>query len=200
MLKNASQLLRGFKRHFGITDEGSPQRLSETISPVFDLWSRPEALLEADIILAGGYYSVGAGGAGFRSQLQLWNPADSGRVVVCTHYFASVANSTLKINSAALGTLVTGTVGAHDLRSVTSFLLPDRRIRAQMRWSNSAAAVGIVRDLFPQTNVYQSGRPWIIAPGSCILLDPGVDNTAITGGFMWYEYDARPGQSIGELR
>lgn len=200
MLKNNPSLLRGLARAFGITgDEESPARLSDSIAVVSEIYRQPEHALLRDEILAWGYGTSAAGGVGTRSHVQLWLPTTARKVCVVERIYVNFNGEYyVLIYGTALTTLV-NLRGTRDLRTVTSWLLPDRKIETEIRTQAPASTTGLARAL-------AYGRMWhetgglMLAPGSGVQVCPTADNTAITVCFEWRERDALPGESVGVLR
>lgn len=85
------ELLRAYVVSAGLKEnEEGVARLGETLTPVMDIWSRPEwALLRGETPWAARTF-VAAGGAGNNAGAAICNPANSGIVIVVE---AAVANA-----------------------------------------------------------------------------------------------------------
>ena len=157
----------------GSVDLESPDRRTDAMETFFD------------------YRSVGAGGAGLRSEVQLLNPAASGKNVFIEQFwvYTSAAGST-SFNFGFHNTALTGTVTPKSKWSGGAS--PVARIRFANGAAASAFSVGIAGVRTTQQYVegfLEPKRPFVLPPGTGFIAQPQVDNILITVGFDWYERD-----------
>lgn len=202
-LKQAADLVKGYRAAFGIGAEdidALPARVGETISPVMDIWSTPEWHLLRGSLLGVGYEGAAAGGAGTRAMVQLWNPATSDRLAVCTHVLAD-APAVVSVDQNELAHASTA-YGCRDLRKKRAWTASiDTELRCSVRWDNTFGKPGTSWDrqlIITAGVVYLAD--YILPPGHGIAVDPKVDNTAINAQFWWYERLILPGERIQDLR
>lgn len=201
-LKDNPSLVRGILRAFGITDaQEGVGGVSPEISPIFNPWAQPEHALLRDERWAAGYRYVAAGGAGTRAQVQLWNPTGSGCIATIEAIYSTSLKKSIRIWNVALTSAVT-TLDLLDMRVRTQWLAPDGRHQCQLRYDNTGVAVGYLRLLLEDGAI--SSRPikvpWIVAPGTGVIIDPDADNTAITASFVWREHRMLPGEFPDQVR
>lgn len=201
-LKNATGLVRAFRRALGIVDPGGVERLGETLNPTIDLWSRPEWAALQDMLYGMGYRGLAAGGAAFRSICQLWLPATAvDRIVVVTHVMANVASAICGVYNVALTSTAIAQFGLCDLRLKRQWLAgADFNFQAQLRYHNGAANPA---DNYPRQLLYTAGLRYevnmVVAPGTGVTITAPTDNSAMNGCFWFYERPALPGERVAEL-
>lgn len=158
---------------------------------------RPEWLFLAGERASAGFAGVAAGGAGTRSMIRLRNPANSGIIATVEKIVAHslVATKTFVIRTNAGGTWAGAASGAQP----TDLRWPIQSPACQVFTKNDAAAAGDLVCFWPGwSNGTGTGavidRPFILVPGTSVLVDPGVDNEAVSAGFFWRERAVDPSE------
>lgn len=170
-------------------------RLSESLVAVMDPWTRAEVLAKIGIRLWSARFVVGAGGAGNRSEAQVFNPATSSIITVVTDIDINcqVAPQAVQVcdSSTALVTFIQN-VSTRDERVFGTV--------TQMRSSNAAAATAGIAVLAQgggtAVNFHDHLREinGVYQPGFGCIVRPDTDNQAVAVTLRGYEREALPGE------
>lgn len=179
---------------------GPGSRVAEVLSelfPVIDVERVPAELL----FLAGWRIGVGSQQSGAEaasiSKIQLFNPVDSGHLIVLTRVDFATTVTTIVEATTSLGALTTNVGGT---------ILRDTRI------GNTAQTVGQVRS---QTDATGLPPTWqirslsninhvlsddngivVLAPGTGYTMAPNTVNQFLIASFMWRERPAEPSELL----
>jgi hypothetical protein len=191
----ASRFAEGVRRFFG--EDLTVDSVAPEIQLSFGLESLPPELQ----VIFGirpwiGQAQVAAGGAGFRSIAQLFNPVGSGVVSVlrrihALHTVAAAQVFEIRRDDTARGT-DSGNLISRDTRTSV------RNSTTQLRTINTAALpggttiLGLEQIETNQGNLLLEDVDIIIAPGVGIIIAPSVDNNALNCTVYGYERAARP--------
>lgn len=182
--------------------EGAPSpQLATEIFPVIPLDATLNGLEQGflgGIRYCVSYGQVGAGGAGTRSAVQIFNPANSGILTFVEQVVGKSVNAVgvtlaIKRHDTALANGATGT-RARDFR------WGSQTPATQIRFDNAAAAVGTTIALM-EHQIDSGVSTWakydhgfVLIPGTGILVDPLTDNQQCAAGFSWYERPVDPNE------
>lgn len=187
-LKYGTGPLRAIRLGTGMGEGDGVVRLDESFSAVIDWWARPDWAILAGDKLGWGVAYAPAGGAGLRSMVALANPAASGRIYVTSLMHSDGAFANIRVLApapiAGVGGWVAGTEGGtRDLRDS----LPQRLL------TNVTIAATGARRAFTTLETPWS-VPVVIGPNTSIIVEPNLDNTAITATLAWRERVLLPGE------
>jgi hypothetical protein len=202
-LKRATDLLRGFRRAVGIVDAGGVERLGETLTPVLDVWARPEcSILRGEEMWAG---SITAGPvAGQYSCAALSPPTSGNRIIIVDAYIIRAATSaTIRVGVDAREAGLSAAAATYSIR--------DDRITTQvpsaLLYGGTAGAptspAGYWQDYSISTGAYVRPEfPIVLLPGGrslCFRYD-GAVNLAFYVGCIWRERQLIPGEYRDDVR
>lgn len=199
-IKYGGDLLRAYSRAVGMAeDETGVERLGETLTPVIDLWDKPEFRL-----LRGErpfwHQQTAAAVAAERSILVLRNPAGS-RLLAVVELARTVQDCTIRLSSNQAQVLDTDTQGfPRDGRLVAAG--PD--VRSRVRFGTMSETTANAGTTVWEMTLANDGKriiklDFILSPGRDLRLAGIADNTALGGGFWWRERPALPGELLGAL-
>jgi len=186
--------------------EDGLERYGETLTPVLDLWRRPEWEYLRGELLAGFARSSGAV-AGELSAIALVNPTGSGRVYVVetiTAYLAVQLNISVVIALEGVIAATLGVVAATsslDTRWRDPVTGADRTTGIVYSGSDAVGIAGQVERFTPPAGANQSGRarttlPAILQPGWGIACVGQTANNAIEISVRYRERVALPGELV----
>lgn len=195
-IKYYSALTTGLAQVLGLDGyEEGVSRVSESLIPIFDPHTKPEVLAKIGIRLWAARFVVTAGGAGNRSEAQVFNPATSQIIVVVTDIDINCQTAPQAVqvcdSSAALTTLIQK-VSTRDERVFGTV--------AEMRSSNAAAATAgiavIAQGGGSAVNFHDHIRDinGVYQPGFGCIVRPDTDNQAVAVTLRGYEREALPGE------
>jgi hypothetical protein len=192
-LHHLTQVQAGYRAALG--EDGADftgiERAGETMTPVLDLWSRPEfELLRGEVLYRRAENSPAV--AARLSVFELVNPAGSGILAVVTNIENDGATPELEISpdsGVAVG-----------LNPATS-----RGVAVDTRWPNlgevsrcalvggdTAAGAAIRVERIAGSS--ESSKPYILRPGTKLFIAGLTVNTAISLGISWRERLASPAE------
>lgn len=175
------------RRQFGAEDILPPGVLLEV--------DRVEGQLLKDEYLGSGRADLAALAANF-SIIQVFNPVGSQRIVTVFNAFAQAAAGQLVFVGFSSIALTTLTANAFMLdRRTISFLGAAFRGMTQLRTQQQAAVPAdetLYKEIANGLGVPQVPLRSVLAPGTGIHLRQSVVNVAMSGGFEFYERQARP--------
>lgn len=188
--------LSGLSQVLGLDGyEEGISRLSESLVAVINPWQRDEMLAKIGIRLWAARFVVGAGGAGNRSEAQVFNPTTSQIITVVTDcdINCQVAPQAVQIcdSSTPLATLIQR-VSTRDERVFGTV--------SEMRSSNAAAATAgiavIAQGGGSAVNFHDHipGVGGVYQPGFGCIVRPDTDNQAVAITLRGYEREALPGE------
>lgn len=191
-LHHATRLQAAYARALGERDEqfSGIERAGETITPVIDLWSRPEWAWLRGEELRSTVIALAAGGAGNFGEAQVHVLPATPVLFVVKKIFATVAvRVVLEPNAANL--LATNDLGIapRDFRLTGSSLT---RVR-----SGNASAVAITERWRVEgiTIPGVTGElDWVVVPGTVLRIQQIVANAAINIGLAGYQRHLLPGE------
>jgi hypothetical protein len=198
-LRRAGQFQRGFLLALGITDSDSGvERLGETLTPIIDLWSRPEWHFVRDERITGFTLVSIAVAAEFTGQA-IVNPAGSNRLVVVelAAYRAELAfDVALQVVTEAQAT-VTYTV-ANSLRPLDTRWPGVSGVITLRDGSDAAATLGgtNIDFTFPPSTLGRQfvNLPVVLSPGFGLAMIGQTVNTAFRGIWRIRDRLALPGE------
>lgn len=200
-IKYGSDLLRGYSRAIGLAeDEEGAVRLGETITPIIDVWSRPEwAALRFEILWA--VFLTTTGIAAEKAMVAIINPTGSKLIVVVD---AAVAR--LSVSGAAYANVLTQAAIAAKQDTTGSGQVRDRRPSTATRivTSMGSAAGAIVSAVSCMEEIrHIDGNepmtplnclPVILSPGFGFVIEANTDATSIGANFRGSSRPALPGE------
>jgi len=173
----------------GLSDPtGGVERLGETLTPVVDLWSRPEWALLRDERWGAGTAVEVAGGVGIVSHVQLFNPAGSG-VLCVVHSISTMQTVNVWLLDTALATPrnTSPIDGRLDLSSTGIGL------RCRVRSTVNAGSLGTqISRLASGSHIKEI--PMVLFPGNGIHVTTTADNLDLVASFVFYERPLLPGE------
>lgn len=183
-------------------DSAGLERYGETLTPVIDLWHRPEWEYLRKERLCAYSRTVAAGGAGTTSGIALANPANSGLIVVCEAINIRGASGT------ATG-LYSAPDSTADLGNSSQGFVRDNRVegggtirasQAVIRYSNTPVGLPANHDILEQVEqldvAYRAliAPPCIVAPGRMLAVYNITTAVFLGAVFKWRERIALPGE------
>ena len=170
---------------------GPGSRVAETLAelfPTFDVENLPLELM----LLSGWTLGQGVANkpavAGRFSKIQLFNPAQSGKLIVLTRLdLFSNSTSTVRYSLAETAlTLDSGNVVARDTREgITGAGV------GQMRTDDTAGGVAAFGEFITQANISflfeNLDGLFVLAPGTGITFSQSIVNKSLLGNFLWRE-------------
>ena len=203
-LSRAGAIQSGIREAVGMKEaEAGVERLGETLTPVIDIWSRPDWAVLRGAQLAGLSILSAAVALQF-SMAALRNPVGTNQLFVVHRIGFDVgADMTVFLEmatvaevDATLGTLTTGSV--RDRRRSTSFFSRGRvATGSDLLNSVNAGAFVIDRMASSSDRFFRIAPPVILPPGQAVVIVGQTVNTALVGIFAWEERALLPGE-IGE--
>lgn len=192
-LDRATDLTRGIRRAVGMVGpDGGVERLGETLTPIMDVWSRPEWNALRGDWLQWCFAAVGAGGAGTRSIARL-RPVSTSKMLVVVHLIE--CNTAFLIQNALAADLPTNIgVGQRDTRNPT-----DGRVRFTI--DNTAAAAGTNRFRVDNVPFRYEGPPIIChtdgdgTNSGAVTVSSPTDNQAINVSIAYTIHDLVAGEN-----
>jgi len=163
--------------------------------PVIDLERVP-----AELLLLGNW-RTGLGGAqvaaevASTSRIQLFNPVDSGHLVVITRIdFSTVITAVIEADTVNIPlTINAGGANFRDTRSGVA-TTPVAQIRTQLD-ATGVAPTWIVLGLFNVNNTLQDDNGVaVLAPGTGWVMAPNIPNQSFFCSFFWRERVAEPSE------
>jgi hypothetical protein len=147
---------------------------------------------------------LAAGGAGFRSEIQAFNPAGSGMLSVITAVAVLTAATAfgpagIRISPTSLVTQVNNRSPFLDSRLLVTTAAA-MQAATQLRTKNGAAITADATATWlmnvPINSMGITPEKWfqVLAPGSGVIAEPGVDNLGITACFLGYERALEPSE------
>lgn len=192
-LRRAGAILQGIKSVLGVQEaESGVERFGETLTPVLDVWGRPEFAMPRGELLFARDLTSAAGGAGTRSKAQIWNPSTN-RLVMVDALVANITGAAgyvqVWLYNAELTTLV-ASFSRRDMRWEQPTAVCQQRTSAEagnlgthmLRWGVAADTAAYIPVSF------------VLSPGWGLHVQPSLDNTAITVSFIGRERVALPGE------
>jgi len=163
--------------------------------PMFDLENVPAELL----VLAGWRTGVGsvqqAAEVGSIARNQLFNPANSGYLVVLTRVdFSATATTTIEFDTVNIA--LTNDVGGGNFRDTRLGVAttPVAQIRSQLD-ATGLAATWQSRIIGNQLNTLQDDNGIVVlAPGTGFVIAPTANNLTFLSSFFWRERVAEPSE------
>lgn len=196
-LRKYTSLLRGFRAAFGEDDRVGVERLSETLQPVMDFWSRPEWAWLSGRDLFSDRVSAPAVAAEF-SFAGLRNPAGSGLILVCE-------GAALDSGTTMGFTRAKQLVSATDVDGTATLMGRDTRntqfgggIRGNSIFGAGGAIVGVIdarRVALANTSVYFLD-PIVLAPGTEFRIYGSTANIALFASFWGSVRSALPSELL----
>lgn len=200
-------LLKGIKNAVGDSDaEAGVERYGETLTPILNVWERPEWLLPMDIKLGSAQTSQTAVALEY-SVVGLLVPASSNLIVVVEAVQGRnfTATDTLLLVRADV-TSVAAITGFTELASA-SFCRDFRVLRIQgtqltrahLFRGTSAAPPGSNQDVSVSTGTAEArfqSPPFVMGPGDALFVRTQTVNNGLACAFKWYERIALPGERI----
>lgn len=190
-------LLVGIRRALGADAEVSVERLSETLDVALDPFALPEHMVLRGE-LGGCGNLAGNAAVGLYTGVQLFNPANSGRLCVIEAINAVCVNNG-QVQLMRHDTAFVDAVGAPqptDTRVPTTRLVCQLRVEAG---GDVGVQLGRLTMLAEQaanvTGFYQwMGKPFVLGPGTGVYVRNSAVNVAINSSFQWRERQALPGE------
>jgi hypothetical protein len=191
---------RRLQRLFSMKGDAPVTDVAAEIVAVVDAQgSRLDDYYLADERLCSGLASIPAN-VGFRSELEVLNPAGSGILVVVERAYVTAGPTTVAVR---LSTSPPFDIVAQ--LSTTKFWR-DTRIgagsvgagapAAQVLSDNTRVVVAAGVVLFVNTtNQGNFDLPYVLAPGSGLTIEPNADNLAMTATFHWRERPFEPSEA-----
>jgi len=203
-LHRCTDLLQGFKRSLGMdTDADAVERLGETLTPVMDLWSRPEWALPRREYLGWAYQLTGAGGAGIRSLAGIRNIS-----TVDDQWLVTIEPGTQAYQTTA-GVMVASIslTDATDAKGVASrdgrwpSDIPMVRVRSQAvalpaGIDQGAGFLGNEPASATTQTRFEMRQPAVIRCGQAFYLYPGADNVEVYASFFVRSRRCFPGEHL----
>ena len=169
------------------------ERAGETLTPLINLWDRPEwELLRSEIIFSR--VGTAAAVAARFSSVELVNPTGSGILAVVRRVALHGGTAQMSVDSGgALGVTTTTRGIANDTRYAT---LGEASV-CTVVFGDLAAGIALPQD--QATAAAPSGplgsfNPYILAPGRKLFVIATAVLSAITVGLLWTERRALPGE------
>lgn len=186
-LHQAAPLQQAYQAALGEDDAefAGIERAGETLTPVMDLWSKPEWAALRGERLAAGFGAEAIDAANF-SQVQLFNPLGSRLLIVVEKIrilCATTGSYNIGRTATALGTLVTGQTSSRDGRFLTASII------GQIRRSVAAAAgdLPLVQIRLTGGTTDSDDTPYVLPPGFGLTVRGSAINTATNASFVWRE-------------
>lgn len=187
------------KRATGLTKSGSAiERMGETLTPIIDLWSRPEwSVLNGEGLMGANIVQPVV--AGQLSFICLGNPTGSGMIVVVTRISARDQTLTDDFIIGIAGDPPAGVVAS------APWVSRDRRFRggntfgrAQIRRGSNVASIGFQINertrLLTTQHTELISPPYTLRPGDCVVIEDTVAAEVFDANFEGYERQAYPGE------
>jgi hypothetical protein len=200
-LKYGAVLTRGIERLTGLDDhEQGTTRLSETLYPVLDMWSRPDfSYPRGELLWAIGGVTQTAVAAQFQ-QVGIRNPPGSGAIVVVDS--AAVKSTVAQDYTLRLAlNSVVGGVGSpvpRDMRQPNAVSGLGNATITQSIINSAAARLGILISQLNGTGQteldFKNCLPVVLMPGFDLFLGPEIVNQIIIANFRGYERLAFKGE------
>lgn len=172
------------------------ERLGETVTPVIDVWNRPEwAFLRQERLVAIGMVPLAANVAGI-SRFQISNPAGSGVIVVITAMAVLEQTATATYFLTDSGAFIAGGLAPLSTADLRWPLMASGVARATVALqtvdNTAGAASGIILDgttatLNVITPSFQTVLPVILPPGTWIQAQSSTVNHAARFSVRGYE-------------
>lgn len=193
------------KKALGVTkSEGGIERFGETLTPVIDLWRRPEFQFLRDETLWGKFAQQAAVVAEF-AVIAIANPANSGRLVVVERVSARNLVATASVNlapttqAAVAATLTFANTVVRDTRSAKG---GPQTLAVPEFWFGSdpasliAGGFTLERINSPTAEVspLTVALPYIIPPGFALIAEGGAVNQGIEASWAGYVRVLFPGE------
>lgn len=175
-IRNRTDVLKAFERFFRLEHGAGIERIGETLTPIMDMWSRPELGAILGEKLWWGR-QVSAAVAAQDSWCAVFNPAGSPRLVTVLGWRAVYAGASgFLVGSLGQATVVGGTViaaDARDRRFGSSSSIPEVKLSKGTEvpttltgsWAGSA---GVIEPI-----------PVVLSPGNNVAIEGGDVNTAL---------------------
>jgi hypothetical protein len=179
-------------------EESGVERLSESLTPIMNIWDLPEwAILRGELLLGRGILSPAGGAATFAGGSVL-NPAGSGKIAVITHCTASVPavaeiaasrDTETSINT-QFGTFVTSgrreSRAASKGRCLAGFGAPATTLTGDVLYRQNVLA-NTVLEISELVGV-------VLSPGTGVFVQNALANSLIYVTFGWRERMTLPGE------
>ncbi len=196
-------LLRAFPRAIGLSDEAGVERISETLTPVMDVWSQPEWNFLRNERFVGLRYSSAAFAAEL-SGVALLNPAGSNYLITALAATGRPAAAGVFLSGLTTQISVQATFALQgaglplDTRVYTATGTVAKSI-GQVWIGTDAAAIGQILDeigasVATNQSVDLMRLPVILSPGFAWFSQFNVVNTFVSGGIFWRERRMFPGE------
>ena len=195
-----ASLLQGIKRAVGLdADADGTDRLGESLTPVMDVFGRPEWEYLIGTFRVMESAELAAPGVGLINKIQCFNPAASGSMVVVSEVWASVATTAtlrLRVGGTALTTL--RQLQCLDTRAFTGGApnVP-RSAKAVLATNQDANSYDTnIAFIVALANTMVSLRPMqVLSPGFGLQVqaDP---NVGLTVAFLGWERQLLPGELL----
>ncbi len=196
-LERAGNLTAALKDALNATDsEGGLERFGETMTPVIDIWNKPEwAFLRSESLVAGFRFTPAV--VGEFSNVALLNPG--GSKVLCVVEAASVDHSVAglvcQLNGPATEAAINATLAGATPGGVRDSRFPNVLANSICKTLvGSDPALGINgpnlesrRKAAAETVDFQTALPVILSPGFGLVISANLVNTQFNGGFGWRE-------------
>lgn len=195
-LKNATYLMRGFRRVLGVVDPGGVERLGETLHAIIDIWARPEWALPCGEILGGGV-GAEAAVAGQYSCVQLFNPGISRHLVISEQVSVQQSSRVYVMQGGVPALAALSDCGPRDGR--LPFNVGGLRINAQVRDGTlpNLNQLYLIQEL-PAAGVYEVEL--VLPPAcGCIVIPRSGVNLDCGAAYFWREHYILPGESAQEM-
>lgn len=181
-------------------DEASDAAVQVALDLEPDLEVRPELAYPGGEILAGAQFSVGAGGAGLRSKILIFNPAGSNMLTVLQAGIALTVWQLVQFPAlVTTGFTASNTEYALDTRLLSPWAAPFNKAAAAgaqlfSRNNNALIAGEDVLGLYPANVVVEI--PYVLKPGTGVMVTAQADNTALTGMSLRWRSRLALGQEL----
>ena len=173
------------------------ERYGETLTPVIDMWSRPEFSYPRHERICQGFAEMAAGGAGVFSTVNLCNPTGSGMIVVVD---AAMGNVSVAAAGLCLvhfpcyigGALVAQSNSRDGRWASTNYPVAYITTGELLILGGIPASIGAA--YLANENYPAIAGPFVVCPGQALSVSRVADNLSLRMTYAWRERLAFPGE------
>jgi len=195
----AGSLQRAITEALGVAGHDvAIERVGETLTPVFDVWSQPEWALGRQEFLCMARLITAAGGAGFRTRIGIRNTSVEDDPWLCVVEEGTNARP-------STGTDVRGAITFTDQTDAAPLVIRDGRSRiappfVRLRTQNGdalPAGISAGEALIDGGSVLRLEQPVVLRFGQALYFYPGADNIGLSATFYARVRRLLPGERTG---